>query len=134
LLLLQEFPIESVFRQIQSKSVFSIFFSSIWHIFISILTIIFYWKLNYTNNRVYCSYYRDDYVVAQCVSRRTNPEHFNRLGLWYLCACTFSTDETINIHDLKIQIHVGLKLLLSHFNMIISAWINTAQSGSGAFL
>jgi hypothetical protein len=32
---------------------------------------------------------------------------------------------TISIHDLKRQIHVGLELLLSHFNLIISARINT---------
>jgi hypothetical protein len=42
-------------------------------------------------------------------------------------ACTFSIDETISIHDLKRQIHVSLKMLPSHFNIIISARINTAQ-------
>jgi hypothetical protein len=48
-------------------------------------------------------------------------------------ACTFSADEIINIHDLKRQIHVGLKLLSSHFNITISAWISTAPSSSSVF-
>jgi hypothetical protein len=46
-------------------------------------------------------------------------------------ACTFSIDETISIHDLKRQIHVSLKMLPSHFNIIISARINTAQQVRG---
>jgi hypothetical protein len=48
-------------------------------------------------------------------------------------ACIFSADNTINIHDLKRQTHVGLKLLVSHFNITISARINTVQSGYGVF-
>jgi hypothetical protein len=48
-------------------------------------------------------------------------------------ACTFSVDKIINIHDLKRQIHVGLKLLSSHFNITISAWINTAPSSLSVF-
>jgi hypothetical protein len=48
-------------------------------------------------------------------------------------ACIFSADKIINIHDLKRQIHVSLKLLLSHFNITISARINTAPPGSGVF-
>jgi hypothetical protein len=48
-------------------------------------------------------------------------------------ACTFSADETINIHDLKKHIHVGLKLLPSHFNISIIAYINTFPLGSGDF-
>jgi hypothetical protein len=52
---------------------------------------------------------------------RPNPEHFNRHGYDIRAACIFSTDETISIHDLKRQIHVGLKLLSSHFNITISA-------------
>jgi hypothetical protein len=48
-------------------------------------------------------------------------------------SCIFSTDETISIHNLKRQIHVGLKPLPSHFNIIISAWINTARSSTGDF-
>jgi hypothetical protein len=49
-------------------------------------------------------------------------------------ACTFSADETINFHDLKMQIHAGLELLPSQFNINISARINTASTGSGGFL
>jgi hypothetical protein len=48
-------------------------------------------------------------------------------------ACTFSTDETMNIHDLKRQIYIGLKLLSSHFNISISARINTVPPGLGNF-
>jgi hypothetical protein len=39
--------------------------------------------------------------------------------------CTFSADETISIHDLDRHIYIGLKLLPNHFNIIISARINT---------
>jgi hypothetical protein len=48
-------------------------------------------------------------------------------------ACTFSADETINLRDLKRQIHTGLELLPSQFNISISAWINTVLAGSGDF-
>jgi hypothetical protein len=48
-------------------------------------------------------------------------------------ACTFCTDETINFRDLKMQIHTGLDLLPSQFNISISARINTALTGSGDF-
>jgi hypothetical protein len=48
-------------------------------------------------------------------------------------ACTFSADETINFRDLKMQIHAGLELLSSQFNISISAQINTAPAGSGVF-
>jgi glycine cleavage system regulatory protein len=48
-------------------------------------------------------------------------------------ACTFFADETINIYDLKRQIYVDLKLLPSHFNITISARINTAPPSSGVF-
>jgi hypothetical protein len=47
--------------------------------------------------------------------------------------CIFSANETINLRDLKRQIHVGLELLLSQFNISISARINTAPAGSGDF-
>jgi hypothetical protein len=47
--------------------------------------------------------------------------------------CTFSTDETINLRDLKRQIHAGLELLSSQFNISISAWINTAPASLGDF-
>jgi hypothetical protein len=48
-------------------------------------------------------------------------------------ACTFSADETINLCDLKRQIHAGLELLPSQFNISIRARINTAPVGSGDF-
>jgi hypothetical protein len=46
-------------------------------------------------------------------------------------ACTFSADETINLRDLKRQIHAGLELLPNQFNISIRAHINTAPTGSG---
>jgi hypothetical protein len=46
-------------------------------------------------------------------------------------ACTFSIDEIINPRDLKRQIHAGLKLLPSQFNINISVRINTVPTGSG---
>jgi hypothetical protein len=49
-------------------------------------------------------------------------------------ACTFSADETINLCDLKRQIHAGLELLPSKFNISIKARINTAPAGSSGFL
>jgi hypothetical protein len=49
-------------------------------------------------------------------------------------ACIFYADETINIHELKRQVHVGLKSLPSHFNITISTRINTAPPGYGGFL
>jgi hypothetical protein len=48
-------------------------------------------------------------------------------------ACTFFADETINIRDLKRQIHTGLELLPSQFTIRISARINIAPAGSGVF-
>jgi hypothetical protein len=48
-------------------------------------------------------------------------------------ACIFSTDETINLRDLKRQIHAGLELLPSQFNISIRAQINTAPAGLGDF-
>jgi hypothetical protein len=48
-------------------------------------------------------------------------------------ACTFPADETINFRDLKRQIHAGLELLPSQFNISISARINTAPAGSDGF-
>jgi hypothetical protein len=47
--------------------------------------LIFTVKLKYTNNSVYCSYCRDDYLVDQCVSWRSNLEHFNRRWFRYSC-------------------------------------------------
>jgi hypothetical protein len=48
-------------------------------------------------------------------------------------ACIFSTDETINLRDLKRRIHTGLELLSSQFNINISARINTAPNRFGWF-
>jgi hypothetical protein len=56
------------------------------------------------------------------------------LGYDIHVACTFSADETINLRDLKRQIHAGLELLPSQFTISISARINTAPAGSGVFL
>jgi hypothetical protein len=53
------------------------------------------------------------------------------VGYDICAACTFSADETISINDLKRQIYVGLKLFLSHFDISISALINTTLPGSG---
>jgi hypothetical protein len=47
--------------------------------------------------------------------------------------CIFSTDETINLRDLKRQIHTGLELLPRQFTISISTRINTAPAGSGDF-
>jgi hypothetical protein len=48
-------------------------------------------------------------------------------------AYTFSVDETINLRDLKMQIHAGLELLPSQFTISISARINTTPVGSYGF-
>jgi hypothetical protein len=48
-------------------------------------------------------------------------------------ACTFSADKTINLRDLNRQIHVGLELFPSQFNISIRARINTAPAGSSGF-
>jgi hypothetical protein len=48
-------------------------------------------------------------------------------------ACKFSIDETINLRDLKRQIHAGLGLLPSQFNISIRAHINTVPTGLGDF-
>jgi hypothetical protein len=46
----------------------------------------------------------------------------------------FSTNDTINIHDFRRQIHIDLELLPNQFNLTISTRINTTQSGmSGSF-
>jgi hypothetical protein len=47
--------------------------------------------------------------------------------------CTFFADETLNLRDLKRQIHAGLELFPSQFNISISARINTAPTGLGIF-
>jgi hypothetical protein len=47
--------------------------------------------------------------------------------------CTFSADETINLRDLKRQIHAGLVLLPIQFNISIREQINTAPAGSADY-
>jgi hypothetical protein len=47
--------------------------------------------------------------------------------------CIFSTDKTINLRDLKRQIHASLELLTSQFNISISARINTTPAGLDDF-
>jgi hypothetical protein len=58
------------------------------------------------------------------------------IGVGYdICAaCTFFADETINLCDLKKQIHAGLELLPIQFDIRISARINTVPAGSSVFL
>jgi hypothetical protein len=48
-------------------------------------------------------------------------------------ACTFSTDEIINLRDLKRQVYASLELLPNQFSISISARINSAPAGSGGF-
>jgi hypothetical protein len=55
------------------------------------------------------------------------------VGYDICAACTFSTDETINLHDLKIQIHTDLELLAGKFTISICARINTVPVGSDYF-
>jgi hypothetical protein len=50
-----------------------------------------------------------------------------------LVACTFSAGETINLRDLNRQIHAGLEMLPSQFNISISAQINTVPAGLVGF-
>jgi hypothetical protein len=56
------------------------------------------------------------------------------VGYDICAACTFSVDETINLRDLKRQIHAGLELLPRQFTISISVRINTAPAGLGSFL
>jgi hypothetical protein len=55
------------------------------------------------------------------------------MGYDIRAACTFFTDETINLRDMKRQIHAGLELLPSQFDISISARINTAPESSSGF-
>jgi hypothetical protein len=79
LLLLQELSTGNLFFDRSRADPYSPF-SSHQHcnIFFLFRLLIFAVKLKYTNGRVYRSYYRDENVADQCVSRRSNPEHFNR--------------------------------------------------------
>jgi hypothetical protein len=53
--------------------------------FFSIWTIKFCYKIKYNNSRVYCSYCTDENVADQCVSQRSNLEHFNWCVLRHSC-------------------------------------------------
>jgi hypothetical protein len=134
LLLLQEVPTESIFFDRSSPDPYSLLSCHQYCIFLFLFGLLFFAiKLKYTNSRIYRSYCRDDNVADQCIHGGQILD--TSIGTCYNihAAYTFSIDETINIHDLKRHIHVGLKLLASHFNITINAWINTAPSGSGVF-
>jgi hypothetical protein len=82
LLLLQELPTKSVSFDRSSQDSYLTLTSHLYCMFLFLFgLLIFAEKLKYTDNRVYCSYCRDDYVAVRCVSQRSNPEHFNRRGL-----------------------------------------------------
>jgi hypothetical protein len=49
------------------------------------------------------------------------------MGYDIYVACTFSTDDAVNLQDLRIKIHAYLDMLSSHFNLTISAQINIIQ-------
>jgi hypothetical protein len=56
-----------------------------------------------------------------------------RVGYDIHVVCIFFVDETINLHDLRSQIHAGLELLPNQFNIRISVRINTAPASSDDF-
>jgi hypothetical protein len=85
LLLLQELPTGNLFFDRSRADPYSPLSSHQHCNFFLFRLLIFAVKLKYTNIRVYRSYCRDDNVADQCVSRRSNPEHFSRHGLWYSC-------------------------------------------------
>jgi hypothetical protein len=86
LLLLQEHPTQNVSFDRSSPNSYLALSSHIYYMFLFLFgLLIFAIKLKYTKSRVYRSYYRDDYITDQYISRRSNPEHFNRHGLCYLC-------------------------------------------------
>jgi hypothetical protein len=55
------------------------------------------------------------------------------MGYNIRAACTFSVNETINLRDLKRQIHASLEMLPNQFSISIIAQINTEPAGSGGF-
>jgi hypothetical protein len=61
------------------------------------------------------------------------PNTSTSVGYDIHAACTFFADKAINFHDLKRHIHASSELPPSKFNISISAWINTATTGSGNF-
>jgi hypothetical protein len=56
------------------------------------------------------------------------------VGYFICAACIFSAEDTINLHDLRRQIHAGLEMFPSQFNINISARINTAQTDLDDYL
>jgi hypothetical protein len=56
------------------------------------------------------------------------------VGYDIYAAYIFSTDDTINFHNLRRQIHTGLELLPNQFNITISARMKTAKSSLSGFL
>jgi hypothetical protein len=103
LLLLQEFPTESVFFNRYRADPYSSFSSHQYYNFFLFGLLVFVIKLKYNNSIVYRSYCRDENVVDQCVSRRSNLLN-NSTGVGYdiRVACTFVANEKINLHDLWI--------------------------------
>jgi hypothetical protein len=127
LLLLDEIPIEIVSFDRSNPDLYLALSSHLYCIFLFLFRrLIFAVKLKYINSRVYRSYYRDDYVADQCVSRKSILNTSTGVGYDIRAVCTFSANEIVRIHDLKRLVHVGLKSLLSYFNITINARINTA--------
>jgi hypothetical protein len=85
LLVLQELPTKNLFFNRSRADLYSPLSSHQHCKFFSIWTINFCCKIKYTNSKAYCSYCRDKNIADQCVSRRSNPEHFNRRGLRQSC-------------------------------------------------
>jgi hypothetical protein len=83
LLLLQEVPTRNLFFNRSRAGSYSPLSSHQHYNFFLFQLLIFAVKLKYTNRRVYRLYCRDENVADQCVSRRSNPEHFNRHELRY---------------------------------------------------
>jgi hypothetical protein len=82
LLLLQEFQTESVSFDRSSQNPYLPLSSHQYCMFLFLFGLLFFTvKLKYTNCRVYYSYCRDDNIADQCITRKSNPEHFNRRGL-----------------------------------------------------
>jgi hypothetical protein len=85
LLLLQELPTGNLFFDRSRANSYSPLLSHQHCNFFLFRLLIFVVKLKHTNSRVYRSYCRDENIADQCVSRMSNPEHFNRHELRYSC-------------------------------------------------
>jgi hypothetical protein len=87
LLLFYELPIEKLFFNRSRADPYSPLSSHQYCKFLfSIWTINFCCKIKYTNSKGYCSYCTYENVVDQCVSRKSNLEHFNWCGLQHSCS------------------------------------------------